>query len=119
MFPWEKESKLENTEKDKSKAKEKAARWYRRHSEQAKANAKKFDQENPEYHQNWRKDNPDKVKEYSERQNDSEERKAYMREYMKDYYKQEEAKEKRKEYMREYMRKKRAAEKKSKKKNDE
>jgi len=87
MFPWEKEQNNERKEKDDAANRAKQARWRERHAEEHRQRVRDNLEKNPGYLQGWRVENPDKVKEYSLRQNDTEERKTYMREYMRQYRK--------------------------------
>lgn len=87
MFPWEKEAQFENRQKNSEAGRVRWSRWRSRHSEEDRERIRKYAAENPDYLQKWRKENPDKVKEYSQRQNDTEERRTYMREYMREYRK--------------------------------
>ena len=97
MFPWENELKIENEGKEGEANRKYQETWRSRNQEKLREKNKRFREENPDYLREWRKNNPDKVKASSIRQNDS---------------------EKRKEYMRDYMRKRRAAEKAEKKSSD-
>lgn len=87
MFPWEKEARIEGKGKDNEANREKQARWRSRHPAESREGVYSALEKNPGYLQEWRRNNPDKVKEYSQRQNDSEDRRAYMREYMREYRK--------------------------------
>lgn len=87
MFPWEKEQNNERKERDDAANRAKQAKWQSRHREENKQKCREYHANNPDYLQGWRAENPDKVKEYSLRQNDTEERKEYMREYMRQYRK--------------------------------
>ena len=87
MWPWQKETDMSNESKDNKANREKQATWRNRHREENRERVYSCLENNPGYLQEWRDRNPDKVREYSQRQNDSEDRKAYMREYMKEYRK--------------------------------
>ena len=87
MFPWEEEQNIESKNKGDIANREKQARWRERHADEHRQRVRDNLEKNPGYLQEWRDKNPDKVKEYSLRQNDTEERKAYMREYMREYRK--------------------------------
>lgn len=87
MWPWQKESDMGQTEKDNKANREKQATWRNRHREENIQKCRDFQANNPGYLQEWRDRNPDKVKEYNAKQNDTEEHRTYMREYMKEYRK--------------------------------
>ena len=87
MFPWEKEGELMNGEKDNERQRAKNATWNERHKDERARRNKEFYADNADYWTKWQKENPDKVKERSLRQNQTEKRKEYMREYMKEYRK--------------------------------
>lgn len=93
MKPWEREAQSQN-EKDKARNQKKQATWQKNHPEEYSERLKEWRKNNPEYmkewmmknpeHQReWRKAHPEKVKEYSLRQNQTDKRKEYMREYMR------------------------------------
>ena len=89
MFPWEKETFLENTPKRRERYRKDWAK-YASTEEGKMANrekSKKTREENPEYLKDWRKKNPDKVKEHLKKQQSSDEYRNYMREYMREYRK--------------------------------
>ena len=87
MWPWEREQRMGTSEKDNEANRVKQATWRSRHAAENRERVRESLENNPGYLQEWRKENPDKVKEYSQRQNDTEERRAYMREYMREYRK--------------------------------
>lgn len=87
MWPWEKETRLEQTEMNNEANRTKLRTWRGRHRDKNRENCHDFRVKNPDYQREWREQNPDKVKEYSLRQNDTQERRDYMREYMKEYRK--------------------------------
>ena len=85
MWPWERERDFNNRYEDLLKQRESARRARARNPEININCCKRYRERHPEQHQNWRKRNPDKVKEYLRRQYQTEEHRTYMREYMRKY----------------------------------
>ena len=93
MWPWEKETQVESKDRDNAANRQYQAKYREGHREEEIEKCRKWREENPGYFTQWNHDNPDKVKEKSLRQNQTEGRKEYMREYMREYRKNKKATE--------------------------
>ncbi|MBR1904894.1 MAG: hypothetical protein IJ819_00325 [Clostridiales bacterium] len=85
MFPWEIESRVESKQRDNEANRSKQAVWAARHPEERKAKDRRRRENDPEYLQRWRSENPERVKEHLKKQYSTDEHRIYMREYMRKY----------------------------------